>query len=60
MARSDDGPDRLANNENAAPITVQSDARHEDEELSAEEEQFVAAFVDYWIRRGAQTVRVHR
>jgi hypothetical protein len=30
----------------------------EDDALSADEEKFVAAFVDYWARRGAGLVRI--
>jgi hypothetical protein len=29
-----------------------------DDALSAEEEKFVTAFVEYWTRRGAQIVRM--
>ena len=29
-----------------------------DDALSADEEKFVAAFVEYWTRRGAQIVRM--
>jgi len=29
-----------------------------DDALSADEEKFVAAFVEYWTRRGAQIVRI--
>lgn len=29
-----------------------------DDALSADEERFVAAFVEYWTRRGAELVRI--
>lgn len=37
------------------PENVQAER---DDALSADEEKFVAAFVEYWTRRGAQIVRM--
>jgi hypothetical protein len=37
--------------------TVEDSQAEGDDALSVDEERFVAAFVEYWTRRGAQIVR---
>lgn len=42
----------------AAACALENVQAERDDALSADEEKFVAAFVEYWTRRGAEIVRM--
>jgi hypothetical protein len=57
-AREDSEPRLAEDGGEPEPILEVAASGTYDEVLSSEEEQFVAAFVDYWIRRGSEIMGV--
>lgn len=54
MTVCEDSEPRLAEGLQSEPVLETSVSGTRDEELTWVEEQFVAAFVEYWLRRGSE------